>query len=296
MKLLRIRYVFSSILISLGCIIYSSLWWYEHLKNDAQQASIQPSIVQPNDDSLGHAVDEDSGLFKGIHYSNAVASYNNKEYEVALNELHQETEQNPKHAQAFFLTGKIYEFATFSGEKYFSRITNNYEKYLELKPRGERSSYVKLKIAQHYIREGLKQQNTELLDKAEEYLSSLDQTNNDVKMALGAIYLDKKNYEKAIAAFEESANLSPNELNLKFNSLGLAYIKTGNFSKAEKVLKIAVQINPEDKFAHNNLGFVYINIKKYKEARLQFEEALKIDPNYQNAKNNLQWANSLSKP
>ena len=124
------------------------------------------------------------------------------------------------------------------------------------------------------------------------YLKSLDQNNNDVRMVLGAIYLDRANFSQAIAEFEKSANLQPNELRLKYNSLGLAYIKTRKYGNAENVLKIAIQIEPDNKFAHNNLGFVYLQLRKFKEAKLEFQEALKVDPNYKNAQDNLDWLNS----
>jgi tetratricopeptide (TPR) repeat protein len=59
-------------------------------------------------------------------------------------------------------------------------------------------------------------------------------------MAFGAIYLDKNNFQQAITEFENSANLEPDELRVKYNSLGLAYIKTGRYGNAEKALTIAI--------------------------------------------------------
>jgi len=106
---------------------------------------------------------------------------------------------------------------------------------------------------------------------------------------LGAIYLDKRNYDQAIIEFEKSANLPPSELKIKYNSLGLAYIKKGAYGKAERILEIAVKIDPRDKYAHNNLGFVYATQGKLLNARAQFIEALKIDPSYKNAEKNLNW-------
>lgn len=113
---------------------------------------------------------------------------------------------------------------------------------------------------------------------------------------MGAIYLDKQNYDQAITVFEKSTNLPPSELKLKYNSLGLAYIKKGSYAKAEKILEIAVRISPKDKYARNNLGFVYVQQGKLKEAKHQFAEAVELDPSYKNAVENLQWVkNELSK-
>ena len=237
-------------------------------------------------------VDEDRSLFENKNYVDAVLAFKNNNYYVAIDELNEEISRHPEHAQAYFLLGKIYEDVQFPEGKYLQKAMINYEKYLSLKPEGKRKSYVKLRIAQYYLREGLKRQDVSFLDKAEEYLRSLDQSDGSVRMALGAIYLDKKNYERAIAEFEKSANLPPEELKLKYNSLGLAYIKIGSYGKAQNMLEIGVTIDPENKYAHNNLGFVYAQQGKFKEAEYHFSEALRSDPAYKNAQKNLEWVRS----
>ena len=69
----------------------------------------------------------------------------------------------------------------------------------------------------------------------------------------------------------------------------MAYIKKGMYAKAEKILEVAVKIDPNDKYAHNNLGFVYAQQGKLKDAKVHFAEALKLDPAYKNAEKNLLW-------
>jgi tetratricopeptide (TPR) repeat protein len=241
------------------------------------------------DDFSIPTTDEDKSLSKNINYLNAVSAFNSKDYNVAVDELRREIEAYPNHAQAYFLLGKIYEDVKFPEGRYYSMMANNYEKYIELKPKGKRTDYVKLRVAQYYMQVGLREDNIEKLNKAEEYLKSLDQNNSDVKMTLGAIYLDKRNYDKAIVEFEKSANLPPSELKIKYNSLGLAYIKKGAYGKAERILEIAVMIDPKDKYAHNNLGFVYATQRKFVSAKAQFIEALNLDPSYKNAERNLAW-------
>jgi tetratricopeptide (TPR) repeat protein len=291
MKPMKFRLSIALLFIS-GILIYTSiLWWYGHLSNSSEP------VFEPTQATIGVSditYDEDSGLSQNQNYKNAVAAFLNKDYILAVRELDDEIVNHPNHAQAYYFLGRIYEDVSFPSGKYLTKMATNYEKYIERKPNGIRVEEAKLKLAQLYLKNGLTQQNAELLDKAEQYLKSLDQENNDVRMALGAIYLDKRNFQEAISQFEKSANLQPNELRLKYNSLGLAYIKIGSFDKAERVLNIAIQIKPDDKFAHNNLGFVYLRLRKYKEARLEFTEALRIDPTYMNAKSNLEWVNTLN--
>lgn len=284
MKPLKIRYslaiIAASIAVSIVFLYFSGNVLLS--KFESKELSLQGdvSII---------TTDEAIELSKNFNYTKAVSAFNNKDYGVAIDELNEEIKKYPDHAQAYFLLGKIYEDVEFEEGRFYSKMLTNYEKYIELKPNGRRIDYVKLRAAQYYIQVGLTQQKIELLDKAEGYLKSLDQNNSDVRMALGAIYLDKQNYDKAISAFEKSTNLSPSELKLKYNSLGLSYIKKGSYAKAERILRIAVKVDPKDKYVHNNIGFVYAQQGKIEEAQLHFAEALKIDPTYENAKRNLLW-------
>lgn len=291
MKPIKIEYSLIIILVSLVLLYFSGNFLFNQFKDRGQVEDREQkedfSVVTKN---------EDIKLSQNSNYINAVSAFDKKDYGVAIDELHEEIKKYPNHAQAYFLLGKIYEDVEFKEGKYYSKMVNYYEKYIELKPNGKRISYAKLRTAQYYIQVGLTQQKVEFLDKAEEYLKSLDQNDSNVRMALGAIYLDKQNYDEAISSFEKSTNLSPSELKLKYNSLGLAYIKKGAYPKAEKILEIAVKISPKDKYAHNNLGFVYVQQWKLKEAREQFAEAVKLDPSYKNAVENLQFVeNELNK-
>jgi tetratricopeptide (TPR) repeat protein len=220
-------------------------------------------------------------------YLSAERSYYAGKYDLAIDELTQIIEHDPEYAKAYYLLGKTYEAYELDGEKFYSKMLQNYGKYIDLKKKGEFVDYAKLRVAQYYVREGLQKKNIDYLNKAEKYLLALDQTDMNVKMALGAIYLDKQNYSEAITQFESSANLPPDELKIKYNSLGLAYIKKGLYAKAEKVLEIATVIEPDNKYAHNNLGFVYSKTGKLDDAKKHFKAALKLDPKYENAQENL---------
>jgi tetratricopeptide (TPR) repeat protein len=278
MKPLRIRYSISIIFASLVVLYISGTVLINQSKNNIH-----------NGDFSAVTIDEDQQFSINSNYLKAVSAFNNKEFGIALEELNEEIRKYPNHAQAYFLLGKIYEDTDFLGKKYYLKMLSNYEKYIALKPKGKRIGHVKLRVAQYYIREGLTQENVEYLNKAEILLGSLDQNDSDVRMALGAIYLDKQDYDQAISVFEKSANLEPSELKLKYNSLGLAYIKKREYAKAERILEIAIKIDPKDKYARNNLGFVYAQQGKLKEAKNRFAEALELDPEYKKAEKNLRW-------
>jgi Flp pilus assembly protein TadD len=234
---------------------------------------------------------QESKLMKNQYFYYGRIAFDNGNYEEAREDFEKEIAINDKNYLAYYMLGQIYEdyYIRGQGQKYLTEMAYNYKKYIQLKPNGEHVKHAKLKLAQFYVKEGLLNRDMEKLETAEKLLKELDSSDGSVRMALGAIYFDKGNYDKAIEAFEKSANLPTGELKLKYNSLGLAYIKNKMYANAERVLQIAIVIDPKNPHAHSNLGFAYVQQGKLEEARVQFIEALKLDPSYNNAKLNLEW-------
>jgi tetratricopeptide (TPR) repeat protein len=238
--------------------------------------------------SLSYYADEEA--IKSNDYDQAVEFLKNKNIDNAIQKLRTDIANMPKHAQAYFLLGKIYEDYDVNGEgRLYSEMVNHYNKYLAIKPNGRNSRYVRLKLAQIYIRDALQNNNRSLEDTAFCLLSTLDENDPDVKMLLGSIYLNRQKFDKAIAEFKDAEHFSQEENEIKYNSLGLAYIHTKEYDKAQKALEIAIYLDPKNAFAHNNLGYVYVNLKKYDQAKARFAEAVKLEPKYKNAKRNLKW-------
>jgi tetratricopeptide (TPR) repeat protein len=272
----------SAIIVSLVVSMISVKGIYTQIKDRKQREELARYLTD-------YTIDEDRRFSENTNYVSAIAEYKKKEYKNAIAELNEEIKKYPDHAQAYYLLGKIYEEALFKEGGFYSKMSSNYENYIRLKPKGKRINDAKIKTSQYYIYLGLVQGEQVYLDKAEKYLKELDQSDDTVKMSLGAIYLDKHNFEQAIALFEKSTTISMADIKIKYNSLGLAYIRQGYYSKAENALEIALKINPDNAYAHNNLGVVYVKQRKLIEARQQFLEALKLDSNYERAKSNLAW-------
>jgi tetratricopeptide (TPR) repeat protein len=216
-------------------------------------------------------------------------AYANGNYEKAIYDLSEEIKKHDDNALAHYFLGRIYEERVVKGDKYYTEMAKHYKRYIDLRHFGEYVNHAKLTVAQFYVKEGLMRRDTEMLRIAETYLNSLDKTNGAVRMALGAIYLNTKNFDQAIDEFEKSFNLPKGELKLKYNSLGFAYIKKGMYDNAIRVLEIAILIDPKDKYAQNNLGFAYVQQGKLTVAKIHFTKALEIYPSYENANRNLFW-------
>jgi len=69
--------------------------------------------------------------------------------------------------------------------------------------------------------------------------------------------------------------------------LGMAGFKSGRFEMAERMIRRAIAVNPQQAFYHSNLGNTLKALGKLDEAIPCFERALQIDPNHSEACYNL---------
>lgn len=144
--------------------------------------------------------------------------------------------------------------------------------------------------------------------------------------ALGTVYQDQGEQEKARSFFEKAANLRPPNLSACYNlarlkqqdndhknalilyknilnkqpdygevwnNLGIAYRETGVLDEAMSCFQKAVEFSPEMAEAWNNLGVVQDEYTLFKEASISYKKAIDIRPDYLSAHFNL--GNSLQK-
>ncbi|OGO20248.1 MAG: hypothetical protein A2Z15_06295 [Chloroflexi bacterium RBG_16_50_11] len=281
-KPLKKRYSISIIILSIFIIIFG----IKYIENPYKYSRYSMvSYCQLTIESI-----KDRKFLKNPNFIKGKKEYERGNYEKAVIYLSKEIGEHDDNAQAHYLLGQIYEEHFINGNKYYAKMAENYQKYIELRrPYGTHLKHAKLKVAQFYVKEGLEKRDTKKLQIAEDYLNSLEKSESSVGMYLGAIYLNAEKYDKAIEQFEKAGNLPSAELKLKYNSLGLAYIRKNKYSEAEKALEVAVLIDPQDKYAQNNLGFTYVQQGKLSKAKLHFVEALRIDSSYENARRNLEW-------
>lgn len=96
--------------------------------------------------------------------------------------------------------------------------------------------------------------------------------------------LDAGKYDEAILGFEQCVNIDPQFIKAYCN-LGVLYINQKEFAKAVNVLESAVNIDPHFKKGYYNLGIAQLRLGNFEYAKDAALTALKIDPNYIAAKN-----------
>jgi TolB-like protein/Tfp pilus assembly protein PilF len=167
------------------------------------------------------------------------------------------------------------------------------------------------------VRHGLSKSPEQSLARASQLahkVLSIDDSSIGAHAILSVIYLLKRQHEKAIAEMEQCLVVAPNsarahallgstfryagrpaeaiqlhEKALRLNpmpdsyelwGLGAAYNDTGQYEKAIAACKKAIEIAPNDRWAHFYLTYAYSSSGREEEARTEAEEFLRIDPKF----------------
>jgi len=93
----------------------------------------------------------------------------------------------------------------------------------------------------------------------------------------GNLLSQKKEFKKAISAFQESIKIDPNLASVHYN-LANVYVAVGDFQAAISEYKKAIKINPKMSDFHRNLGFAYALNKDGENAQKKYEELKELDP------------------
>jgi len=107
---------------------------------------------------------------------------------------------------------------------------------------------------------------------------SLDGSDADIHALLSTIFTWIRQYEKAIAAGEQSVALNPNGARGHIN-LGSALCYAGNINEGIDQINQAIRLNPfPNYFYFYNLGRCYRQKGLYKESLAEFKKALQRSP------------------
>ncbi len=104
------------------------------------------------------------------------------------------------------------------------------------------------------------------------------------KVAL--IYSNKGNTEKAIEAIRDARAVNPEDFNLILAEANI-YLKLGDKDNYKKVLKEAVDQDPNNSKLFYNLGIASADLKEYDEAETYYKRAIELDPKNEAAYINL---------
>lgn len=96
---------------------------------------------------------------------------------------------------------------------------------------------------------------------------------------IGLVALAKANDQEAFQAFEKAIALDADHREARLNQ-ATVYLDCGDYKRAERELRKAIDIDPEDPDGHVALGVALRGQKRFDDARASYERALAARPNH----------------
>ncbi|MGC6428874.1 MAG: tetratricopeptide repeat protein [Flavobacteriales bacterium] len=124
---------------------------------------------------------------------------------------------------------------------------------------------------------------------SKQYLQNLIDVNYQdplIYSYMSDVYLNEGNQDKALEVIKEGREYFETDVNLIIAELNY-YLANENYIKAEELLKLAVEEDPNNPKLFFALGSSYDELGKFEEAESAYREAVDIDPNFYDAQYNL---------
>jgi tetratricopeptide (TPR) repeat protein len=104
-----------------------------------------------------------------------------------------------------------------------------------------------------------------------------DPTDIDVLYGLGLTYCDLGDYARATHVLEKAVEVAPRFVGA-YVALGVAEISAGNLMIGEEHFRIALKLDPEDRYALSNLAETLMKQRRFAEALTQIKRTLAVAP------------------
>jgi tetratricopeptide (TPR) repeat protein len=184
----------------------------------------------------------------------AVASYARGSYEQASAQLLQACDLNPTDPSPYLFLGKIQEAQRVEPPGWTERL----KRFVSLRPENPLAYYY---YAVGLTKESDKKENFEMMELLLQKAIRLDGHFGDAYLQLGILYSERKDFPKAIAAYQKAIETTPLPDEAHFR-LAEAYRQIGETRKARQEIEIYNQISKEkakeaDRERHEIQQFVY---------------------------------------
>jgi len=210
--------------------------------------------------SLGQSQDQSQNQNQG-----AAATPTGQVLELAIAEFNKIVALEPKSLEDHLLLGQLYtvKHDTAKAEAQFKAAQ-------AIEPASED---VILNLARLYAESGDIKRATELLEAV-----PVDDRTTKEEFALGGAYEQLKDMKKAIAAYQRSVDMEPENLDAT-RSLAMALLADNQLNEALKQFQQLADADPEDTSALDRISEIQRRQGKYTEALATVRKALAKDPN-----------------
>ena len=130
--------------------------------------------------------------------------------------------------------------------------------------------------------------NVILIDRAIDYITrQIDANPGDAAKYVwrANVWLELKEFDIAIADFNEAIRLDPRSAGVAYQGRGRAWCDKKNYDKAIADCNEAIRLDPGYALAYLTRGVVWSDKKDYDKAMADYNEAIRLDPGYARAYN-----------
>jgi len=203
-------------------------------------------------------------LWKGI-----IIGESQKDWATANSNYQKALEIDPRFDLAYYNLG--WAFLKMS-PKDFNEAQKNFEKALKINPNYKEALYG---LAMVYGYQDRYEISKLYLTKAKD----LDQQFLTAWKWLGIVNNEMKNFDESLVAFGKAIKLNPGDSKLYVRRARL-FSKNGQFEQGIKDLRLAAEMDPNNKRIWFYLGDILLKLDKPKGALEYFDKAVKVSPNY----------------
>jgi len=203
------------------------------------------------------------------------------QYQEALNSFDKVTDINPNNIDAWFNKGSL-----LAKVKKYEDAVECYDKVLDIDPdddgayRNRKQAELKLKRSRKLEREKeaiIRTQKGLEGRRGERRIEDADEW-----LEVGTDYFENGNYEKAIRFFKKALDMDEENKDA-WVMYGIALVETQEYQDAMDCFDRATDIDPDNTKAWYNKAELLVRFKKFKDALLCYDEVLDIDPDDEDA-------------
>jgi serine/threonine protein kinase len=215
-------------------------------------------------------------LLRGKHIiqNSYLLTYQQEDFETAVNMFKKALEIEPNYARAYRWLGNAYQsiYVEQKKKEHLDLMFTNYEKAHQISPE---LAEVNLGLGWAYFFK-------EDLDKAYQSFkkaSEIDPNNPEINFEFGSFLYSIGLYPQAIPFYHRAIDLDPSHTYV-YIMLSICHLNSGEMDKSEASLQELLEKEPENIRAHFHYIRFYLFQKMYDEAQAMLSKAEKISPDY----------------
>jgi superkiller protein 3 len=190
-----------------------------------------------------------------------------EDYVSAIHWLEKAVEIDAKNPEAWYFLGRAYYTKSRLPEAKAA-----FERALELRPNDARAENNLGLVLESEARPS---EAIEAYKKAIAWQQKSEVRSEQPYLNLGGLLVDQDRTEEALPILEEAVRLAPANSVCR-TKLGIAFLRTSRFDKAQIQLEEAAKIDPENAAIHFQLGKLYKQMRLMERARKEFARAEEI--------------------